>query len=257
MMDEIDNDPELVAQLLAALIKRSQRLVVMTGAGMSADSGLPTYRGVGGLYNDIVVDEHMEIEEILHIDTFAKSPALTWKYLAEIERACRGASANEGHRILAKWQALTSVCVITQNVDGFHRDAGSEDLIELHGNLRELYCCDCGSRLTVMSFEYDELPPRCGHCDGVVRPDVVLFGEMLPGKAVAAYEKAFDTRPDLVLSIGTSAGFPYIHGPVLDAAAQGVTTVEINPGRTILSSTVAHRMTTGAMSALKAIDRLL
>ncbi len=235
----------------------ARRVAVLTGAGMSAESGLPTYRGIGGLYNDMDIEEGLPIEEILHAYTFARDPALTWKYLAKIEQACRGAEPNDGHRLLAQWDERFELYVVTQNVDGFHRDAGSANVIELHGNLRHLSCCDCRADFDVETFDALPIPPRCGKCDGLVRPDVVLFGEMLPAAATAAYERELARGFDVIFAIGTTAAFPYIHGPVAEAAAKGGVTVEINPDTTVLSDQVSHRVRSGALVALSAIDQAL
>ena len=107
-----------IVQTVAAAISGSRRIAVLSGAGMSADSGLPTYRGIGGLYNEMEVEEGMPIEDILHAYTFAGNPALTWKYLAQIERACRGAAPNHGHRLLAAWEHRFEVCLVTQTSMG-------------------------------------------------------------------------------------------------------------------------------------------
>ena len=129
---------------VAERLAQARRVGVLTGAGMSAASGLPTYRGIGGLYNDIEIEAGMPIEEILHAYTLARDPALTWKYIAQIEQACRAASFNEGHSILARWGSRFELMLATQNVDGFHSAAGSDNVIELHGNLSRLFCIDCG-----------------------------------------------------------------------------------------------------------------
>ena len=243
-----------IVQTVAAAISGSRRIAVLSGAGMSADSGLPTYRGIGGLYNEMEVEEGMPIEDILHAYTFARNPALTWKYLAQIERACRGAAPNHGHRLLAAWEHRFEVCVVTQNVDGFHCAAGSTNVIELHGNLRRLYCCDCGDRSVVDDFDMLTLPPRCTKCDGLVRPDVVLFGEMLPPGAMAAYEQALGTGFDVMFAVGTTAAFPYIQGPMQEATRGACITVEINPDVTVLSDHVTFTLRASALNALTAID---
>ncbi|MCP5199201.1 MAG: NAD-dependent protein deacylase [Gammaproteobacteria bacterium] len=242
---------------VAARLRGARRVAVLTGAGMSVASGLPTYRGIGGLYNDMVVDEGMPIEEILHAYTFARNPALTWKYIAQIERACRGAVANEGHHVLARWDARFDVRVVTQNVDGFHRAAGSRHVIELHGNLGELKCIDCERQYTLGELEPLALPPRCLHCDGLIRPNVVLFGEMLPSAALDDFDTELRRGFDVMFSIGTSAGFPYIQQPVIEAARRGTYTVEINPDGTLLSSSVAEHLACPALYALQAIDAAL
>lgn len=252
-----DDAIERAAATVAGALRHARRIGVLTGAGMSAESGLPTYRGIGGLYNEMDVEEGMPIEEILHAYTFARNPALTWKYLSQIERACRGAVPNDGHRLLAHWERRFDVTVVTQNVDGLHRAAGSSHVIELHGNLRRLYCCDCRTEFAVEDFEGLALPPRCRACDGLVRPDVVLFGELLPAAATNAWEAELARGFDVLLAIGTTAAFPYVHGPVAHAAARGVTTVEINPGETPLSGVVSVRLACGAHTALGAIERAL
>ena len=126
---------ERIAQLLA----QSRRVLFVTGAGISADSGLPTYRGVAGLYEDKETEDGFPIEVALSGDVFALRPDITWKYLAQIERNCRGAKPNAAHRAIAELEKrLPFVQVFTQNVDGLHRTAGSRNLIEVHGNLAEL-----------------------------------------------------------------------------------------------------------------------
>jgi len=238
---------------VADSIVRARRVGFFTGAGISAESGLPTYRGIGGLYNDITVDEGLPIEEVLSGAMFTRAPGITWKYIAEIERACRGAQANDAHRAIAALEEFVEVWVITQNVDGFHRDAGSSNVIELHGNLRELICTECGRQEKVLDYADLTIPPRCEDCAGIVRPDVVLFGECLAVSATNQYDLIVGTGFDVVFAVGTTAGFPYIYEPVAEAARHGITTVEINPDETPLSDLVTHRFATGAGKALAAI----
>lgn len=245
-----------IAAIAAALV-HARRVVVVTGAGMSAESGLPTYRGIGGLYNDVEIEQNLPIEEILHAYTLARNPALTWKYIAQIERACRGAAPHAGHRLLAQWDQRFELFIATQNVDGFHRTAGSRNVIELHGNLRQLYCVDCRASFAIREFDLAQLPPRCRHCDGLVRPDVVLFGEMLPAVAAADYERELARGFDVMFAIGTTAAFPYIQQPFVSATARGCMTVEINPDRTPLSTRVSYRLGTTARTALAALDAAL
>jgi NAD-dependent deacetylase len=242
---------------IAKVAKTARRLGFLTGAGISAESGLPTYRGIGGLYNEMTVDEGLPIEEVLSGPMFQRTPAVTWKYLAEIEHACRGGLPNEAHRIIAALERRFEVCVITQNVDGFHRMAGSTNVIELHGNLAELFCTACGARSTEPDFSKLRIPPRCHACGAIQRPDVVLFGELLPTAAVARYQQQLDQGFDMLFAIGTNAIFPYIHEPVMDAPRLGCVTVEINPDETVLSSAVSYRLATGAVHALRAIQQEL
>lgn len=245
-----------IAAVGEALVN-AKRVAVLTGAGMSAASGLPTYRGSGGLYNAIEIEQGMPIEEILHMYTLARNPALTWKYIAQIEQACRGATLNRGHSILAKWEHHFEVHIITQNVDGFHTAAGSSRVTELHGNLARLFCLDCERAFTISDFDINKLPPRCMHCDGLVRPGVVLFGEMLPAAALANYERELATGFDVMLAIGTTAGFPYIHDPMVAAGRGSTITVEINPDLTPLSTHVTHYLQCDALDALEKLDLIL
>jgi len=233
----------------------ARRILLITGAGLSADSGLPTYRGVGGLYAGGLTDIGIPIEEALSGAMFAQRPDITWRYLAEIEAGCRGARPNAGHYAIARLEALHPgpVTVLTQNVDGFHLQAGSRDVIEMHGTLRRLRCVDCGRVRQVDSYAGLEIPPACPHCGGIIRPDVVLFGEALPDQAVHRLEQVLAAGPELIVSIGTGSAFAYIAGPVLWAIERRIPTIEINPGRTPLSSSVRFRFRLRAAEALPAL----
>ncbi len=247
----MSNEAEIAR--VAQLVKAARRIVFFTGAGISAESGLPTYRGIGGLYNDITVDEGLPIETVLSGTMFGQAPEITWKYIAEIERACRGAGANDAHRAIAALERAVDVCIITQNVDGFHNAAGSSNVIELHGNLGKLACTECGDEVQVESYAGLQVPPRCRHCNGILRPMVVLFGEMLPDAAIQRYDIELTRGFDVFFSVGTTAGFPYIFEPIAAASRRGITTVEINPDQTPLSNFVAHRFDSGARTTLEAI----
>jgi NAD-dependent deacetylase len=245
-------DPAIAS--LADLLRRSDSTLFITGAGISADSGLPTYRGIGGLYETETLEEGVPIEIALSGHMMNVNPALCWKYIAQVEAACRGARHNRGHEVLAQLESVISrVWVVTQNVDGFHRDAGSTNLVEIHGNLRELLCTRCTRRDAVPDYSGLQIPPKCPDCDGLVRPDVVLFGEMLPRRMYAALAEGFD----LVVSIGTMAAFPYIAQPVCEAAHAGVPTVEINPGQSEISDVVDLHIRAGARDTLEAVWALL
>lgn len=237
--------------------RAADRIVFFTGAGISAESGLPTYRGIGGLYNDITVDEGFPIEVVLSATTFAEDPALTWKYIAEIEKSCRGAGANSAHKAITAIEAYAEVWVVTQNVDGFHRDSGSANVIELHGNLHDLMCLNCRHETRVVDYAALSIPPSCERCSGLMRPSVVLFEEALPSLAVAAFEKQFSIGFDMYFAIGTTAAFPYIYEPFVQASRDGIPTVEINPDETSLSNVVRYSLREGAVVSLNSIIRNL
>ena len=229
-------------------LRNSKRCLFITGAGISADSGLPTYRGVGGIYAEADTEDGVPIEEALSGRMFKRDPAVTWRYVSEIERACRGAVPNRAHEVIAALESRMEVVVLTQNVDGLHLDAGSSRVIEIHGNLRRLMCPRCTWKEVVS--DYSTVEASCPRCGVHIRPDVVLFGEMLPELAMAKLRRSYDKPFDLVFSIGTTSVFPYIAEPVLLAARMGVPAVEVNPGDTRVSAVVSHRIREGAAAAL-------
>lgn len=239
----------------ARALSQAKRVLVITGAGISADSGLPTYRGVSGLYESADTEDGVPIEHALSGAMMRAQPALCWKYIAQIERGCRGARPNAGHEVLVRWQSRFALTVLTQNVDGLHRAAGQRDLIEIHSNVHELHCLDCRSELRVDDYAGLKLPPACAQCGGLIRPRVVLFGEALPEAAIERLEQVLHEGVDAVLSVGTTSVFPYIAAPVLQTARLGKLTIEINPGDTEVSNFVRYRLQQRAAVALPDLER--
>ncbi len=188
----------------AELIKKSNHIVVLTGAGISTDSGLPDYRSNGGLWDG------KKPEEISHFSAVGKPEFV--KFFADRMNDISNCKPNKAHEILAKWEEQGKIkAVITQNIDSYHKDAGSKNVIEMHGHLRNLVCDTC-------SKEYDnsmytkEGKDNCGlewECTGVVRPEVVLFGETLPPLAWHEANEQMQ-KTDLVIVLGTSLQvFPF------------------------------------------------
>lgn len=248
---------EAAIEEAGALLRKARRVLVITGAGMSADSGLPTYRGVGGLYDSGVTEDDVPIEVALSGQMLRSKPALTWKYLMQVETACRGARPNAGHLALARMaNGFRRFTVMTQNIDGFHRDAGQDRLIEIHGNVHELFCTECLRAWWVENYAALQAPPRCEECRGPVRPRVVLFGEPLPDQAVEGLQSTLNEGVDLVMTIGTTSVFPYIAGPVVHASRIGVPTIEINPGESEVSSVVDLRIAERAALVLPRLQAL-
>jgi NAD-dependent deacetylase len=246
------------AQDIASELESCRRLFVITGAGMSAESGLPVYRGTGGLYSSGRTESGMAIEEVLSAGTYRRQPELVWKYLAEIGLAGDGKEPNSGHSVLAEWDRIfEDVCILTQNIDGFHSKAGSKNVIEIHGNLRRLLCTHCGSQRMIEFYRDETIPPRCGSCDRMMRPCVVLFDEMLPVSALQRLAAHREQGFDAVLSIGTTSAFPYIAEPVIFAARSGLPAIEINPSTTWVTPSCSHVLDVPASVALLAIDQLL
>jgi NAD-dependent deacetylase len=245
--------------LIAGQLRPEARLLFVTGAGLSADSGLPTYRGIGGLYEGGLKTTHgFPIEDVLSGMMLQARPEITWTYLREIARASHGATFNRGHEVLAAMEGhFADVWVLTQNVDGFHRAAGSRQVIDIHGDLHRLICtrsrCDWSANVEAAEYVGMEIPPHCPECGAVIRPDVVLFGEMLPSEKFERFRRRLAEGFSAVFSVGTSSLFPYIEAPVYHAKSAGTPTVEINPGRTDLSDVVDVKLTARAAEALDAI----
>ena len=239
---------------VAATLKQCNSVLFITGAGISADSGLPTYRGIGGLYNDKTTDEGIPIEVAISGEMMRKKPALVWKYIYQIESACRGAKFNRGHEVIAKVEnSLERVWILTQNIDGFHRDAGSKNIIDIHGDIHQLICINCGRRSRVEDFSNLKIPPFCPDCSNIIRPEVVLFGEILPEDKIRLLTEELHKGFDIVFSVGTTSVFPYIAQPVIQARHYQIPTVEINPGQTQVSHIVDIKIAAGAAETLDAI----
>jgi NAD-dependent deacetylase len=244
-------DDRAIDQIVERL-RSARRLLFITGAGLSADSGLPTYRGRDGLYRiDRTTPHGLPIEMALSGPMFEVQPEITWYYLLELERSTRGAVPNRGHHVIAEMENyFDSVWTVTQNVDGLHGQAGSRQVLDLHGNLRDLRCTECDYTVTVPDYAGLTLPPSCPQCQGLLRPTVVLFGEQLPEDKVARLWYEFGLGFDVVFSVGTSSLFEYIAAPVELAQAAGITTVEINPETTRVTPKVEFKISGGAASVL-------
>ena len=174
----------------------ARQVAALTGAGVSAESGIPTFRGEGGLWED-----HRP-EELATPEAFQRDPALVWRFYRWRREVVLGASPNAGHEALAEFASRRELALITQNVDGLHRLAGSRDVVELHGCLLASRCERCDLRVAMEDEPTDEVP-CCGHCPGRLRPDVVWFGEALP---VEAWERAWAAAEscDAFLLLGTA-----------------------------------------------------
>ena len=221
----------------------SSRAAVLTGAGISAESGVPTFREAQtGLW------ARYDPQELATPEAFRQNPRLVWEWYAWRRSLVAGARPNAGHKALAELEELFPVfTLVTQNVDGLHQQAGSRAVVELHGNIQRSKCFTEG-RVVSGWDENDEIPPRCSHCGGQLRPDVVWFGESLPEDALEAALQAAQTC-QVFFSIGTSsvvqpaASLPYL------AQRTGALLVEINPEKTPLSS-VADFVLTGPAGAV-------
>lgn len=252
-MNNIKDYDRQIDQIVSYL-RHASDVFVVTGAGISADSGLPTYRGFGGLYDNKVTEEGFPIEEALSGPMFRSRPEVTWKYLAEIERGARGAKFNRAHEVLAEMESqFERFWVLTQNIDGFHSASGSQNVIEIHGNMHTMICTQCEFQRFYEDYSDFELPPTCPQCSANVRPAVVLFEEQLPANQIDILYRELAQPFDLVISIGTSSHFPYIVQPLIDASRMGIPTIEINPSHTNVSELVDVQLPLRAAEALNEI----
>lgn len=217
---------------LSEVLDQDLSILFVTGAGISLESGIPTYRGVGGLYNDDNAEDGKPIEEIMSAETWQTQPELTWKYLRQISDKCRGIQPNLAHKVIAELERkLSRVWVLTQNVDGLHQAAGSENVIPIHGDAQHVICLGCDWETRTDDYStLGEGVPSCPECGGVIRPRVVLFNEMLPDRETALYKQHIDESEwDIVVSVGTTHTFPYIDWPLIKGHGEGAITVQINP----------------------------
>lgn len=211
---------------LVEALRQAERVTVLTGAGVSAESGVPTFRdaqtGFWAQFNP---------QELATPDAFRQNPKLVWEWYTWRRELIGAAAPNPAHEALAKMEhKIPRFTLVTQNIDDLHRIAGSQRVIELHGNIQRSKCLE--EEVVVAEWaETEEVPPRCPRCDGLLRPDVVWFGEALPGEALAEAVQA--TRNcDLFFTIGTSALVHPAAALPYEAVEQGAVTVEINPDST-------------------------
>ena len=212
--------------LIRELIRSARSVCALTGAGISAESGIPTFRGPGGLWRDF------RPEDLATADAFTRDPKLVWEWYDWRRQLIAQAKPNAGHIAIAR------LPVITQNVDGLHQRAGTREVLEVHGSIWKVRCLQCGVENVDVQVPFPELPPRCA-CGGVLRPGVVWFGEGLP---VAVWDNAVKTvsASEILLVVGTSAVVHPAASLAPLAKLSGATVIEINPDETALSAVVDH-----------------
>lgn len=214
---------------LVEIMANCRKCAVLTGAGISAESNVPTFRGKDGLWGKF------RPEELATMDAFLSNPKIVWEWYNWRRQLIGKTQPNPGHYALVKMEELFDrFDLITQNVDGLHRQAGSKNVCEVHGNITANKCVDCNKRAPD-DIEIDPSDiPVCGQCGGQLRPDVVWFGEMLDQSVIAGAMKAASAS-EVFLSIGTSALVHPAAGLPMMAKHAGATLVEINPEQTPLT----------------------
>ncbi len=226
-MNETISEEEF-KQLIELLCQKS-RIAVLTGAGISAESGIPTFRGEDGLWKTY------RAEDLATSSAFSRDPKLVWEWYNWRRGIIAPVNPNPGHKVLARWEKIfPDFSLITQNIDGLHHKAGSEKIIELHGNIWKVRCSKEGTITDNHDFPLKELPPHCPSCGALLRPHVVWFGESLDHEIL---QKAYllSSTCQIMFVIGTSAVVQPAASLPLMAAEAGAKIVEINPDPTPLT----------------------
>ena len=242
----------------AAALGSSTHATAISGAGMSAESGVPTFRGPDGLWTKYGEPDDLGYEK------FQADPKLWWEnrlnasYMPEMRKALELAKPNDGHFALAQLEKMGHIKhVITQNVDGLHTDAGTENIVEIHGNSKLLRCIQCESRYDPQNIPMESPPPLCPKCSGLIKIDTVMFGEPIP-RSVLLTSQEQSLLTDFMLILGTSGVvYPAAALPGIAKQTNGATLVEINPEPSALSSIcdIVIQAPTGV--ALPALVKLL
>ncbi len=209
-------------------VRACRSLCVLTGAGVSSESGVPTFRGPEGLW------KRRDPMSLATPEAFSEDPGEVWEWYQWRRRRIRECAPNPGHAALAAVETVKpDFLLVTQNVDGLHRAAGSRRLVEIHGNIWIVRCVDCLAEREARE-DFPELPPRCGACGGLLRPGVVWFGEMLPREASEA-AAGMISRCEVLIVAGTSAVVAPASGYAAAAKRRGARVIEVNPDVTPVS----------------------
>jgi len=216
-------------QTAAHLLSQADNIIAFTGSGISSESGIPTFRGKDGLW------KQFRAQDLATPSAFSSDPKLVWEWYDWRRNIIADKQPNPGHKTIAEWKNLfSSLYVITQNIDGLHQKAGSENIIELHGNIWKLRCTKEGTVTEDHSCPLKEIPPKCTKCGALLRPHVVWFGESLDMELLSEAVKLC-SEADLMLVIGTSSLVYPVASIPMTAVESGVKVIEINPDSTPLT----------------------
>jgi NAD-dependent deacetylase len=233
------------------------RVLVITGAGVSAESGIPTFRGKDGYWRNL------DPAKLATPEAFAKDPGLVWEWYRERRKRVRNAQPNPAHQAIAKLaQHAREFLVVTQNVDDLHARAGSpkEKMVQIHGDIFVTRCSRCDFSRHEHAHESEDIDlPRCPRCSVLMRPGVVWFGEQLPWDELRRVENYLEDGPcDFVIVAGTTATFGYIIDWALRASHDGTELIEVNPEETPLSRFATRRVREpAAIVLLRIVDQLI
>lgn len=213
-------------ELIEDQITKFKKIVFVTGAGISQESGIPTFRGNDGLWRNY------DAMKLATIDAFYDNPKLVWEWYNERRKNIFQAKPNPGHIAIAELEKYAEVVVLTQNIDGLHQKSGSSKVLELHGSIVKIKCSVCDYREEILT-EITNLPPLC-KCGNILRPDVVWFGESLP-QDVWQNAMNFASKCDLMIIAGTSLVVSPANTLPIYAKQNNATLIEINPENTTMS----------------------
>lgn len=231
---------------VATRLRAARRVLVLTGAGISAASGIPTFRSKGGWWRSL------EPEQLATRCAFDADPEQVWQWYGERREVVAAAEPNSAHASLAEWEKRgKKVVIVTQNVDDLHERAGSGDVVHVNGSLWETVCLAEGLVREDRRIPLPEIPPRCPACGGLLRPNVVWFDEELPVAAVERVRHDLSCRDfQIAFVVGTSVSFDYIQDWAMQARATGALLVEVNPSVTPLSPHVDVHLSGDATEVL-------
>lgn len=214
-------------ELAIKKLKEAQKIVFVTGAGISQESGIPTFRGKDGLWRNY------DAMKLATIDAFYENPKLVWEWYNERRKNIFSAEPNLGHKAIAELEKFVKVVILTQNIDGLHQRAGSTKVLELHGSIIEIKCIACKFKNKILT-EFTNIPPLC-KCGNILRPNVVWFGEPLP-QDIWQEAMIHSSNCDVMLIVGTSLVVSPANTLPLYAKQNNAFLIELNPEETMMSS---------------------
>ena len=208
-------------------LRDAKKIVFVTGAGISQESGIPTFRGKDGLWRNY------DAMKLATINAFYDNPKLVWEWYNERRKNIFSAEPNLGHKTIVELEKFVKIIVLTQNIDGLHQRAGSTEVLELHGSIVKIKCTVCDFKSEILT-EFTQIPPLC-KCGNVLRPDVVWFGESLP-QEIWQQAVTHASKCDVMIVVGTSLAVSPANTLPIYAKQNNATLIEINPEETIMSS---------------------
>lgn len=243
---------EINLEKAAEVIKKASHITAFTGAGISVESGIPTYRGKNGLWTKYDT-------KVLELNYFYKNPKDSWEIIRKIFYEYFGnAKPNKAHQVLAEMEKRSNLkAIITQNIDNLHYEAGNKTVFEFHGNSKVMLCTKCSKKYDARKISLDNLPPKCTECEGLLKPDFIFFGEGIPKDA---YTNSFAEveKADIFILIGVT-GLVQPAASIPNMAKQnGATIIEINTQRTAYSESITDILLQGKAGEVMAkLSKLL